>query len=229
MGTNNRKQSGLDIEALNAKMNALDQKAEKWVNREDSILAIYCQNPEAGSTEIEVFRAYILLDRAKICQARGQKDQAERYYAEYTQTARGKEIQGYLFGGHYLMQAHRYADAADVYQQLDHYLGSYGFDYNLEIIGDELIPKFNANYYAGRKDSALQVALKIAEVYDSALVMQKRSDAANLATLYDVQGKERQIVEQVSQASGFTSADTFTRNFRAKYGMTPTAYRQTKT
>jgi AraC-like DNA-binding protein len=35
-------------------------------------------------------------------------------------------------------------------------------------------------------------------------------------------------VEQVSQASGFTNADTFTRNFRAKYGMTPTAYKQTK-
>lgn len=35
-------------------------------------------------------------------------------------------------------------------------------------------------------------------------------------------------VEQVCQASGFTSADTFTRNFRAKYGMTPTAYKQTK-
>ena len=29
MGINNRKQSGLDIDALNAKMNALDQKAEK--------------------------------------------------------------------------------------------------------------------------------------------------------------------------------------------------------
>ena len=103
------------------------------------------------------------------------------------------------------MQAHRYADAADVYQQLDHYLGSYGFDYNLESIGDELIPKFNANYYAGRKDSALQVALKIAEVYDSALVMQKRSDAANLATLYDVQGKERQIVEQRAGKRLFTA------------------------
>ena len=34
-------------------------------------------------------------------------------------------------------------------------------------------------------------------------------------------------VEQVSQASGFTSADTFTRNFRTKYGMTPTTYKQT--
>jgi AraC-like DNA-binding protein len=34
-------------------------------------------------------------------------------------------------------------------------------------------------------------------------------------------------VELVSQASGFTNADTFTRNFRAKYGMTPTTYKQT--
>ena len=34
-------------------------------------------------------------------------------------------------------------------------------------------------------------------------------------------------VEQVCQASGFANADTFTRNFRAKYGMTPTAYRGT--
>ena len=34
-------------------------------------------------------------------------------------------------------------------------------------------------------------------------------------------------VEQVCQASGFTNADTFTRNFKAKFGMTPTAYRST--
>ena len=34
-------------------------------------------------------------------------------------------------------------------------------------------------------------------------------------------------VEKVCQASGFISADTFTRNFRAKFGMTPTAYRTT--
>lgn len=34
-------------------------------------------------------------------------------------------------------------------------------------------------------------------------------------------------VEQVCQASGFANADTFTRNFKTKYGMTPTAYRET--
>ena len=32
-------------------------------------------------------------------------------------------------------------------------------------------------------------------------------------------------IDQVCQASGFTNADTFTRNFKVKYGMTPTAYR----
>ena len=35
-------------------------------------------------------------------------------------------------------------------------------------------------------------------------------------------------VEQVCQASGFANSDTFTRNFKAKFGMTPTAYRMTK-
>ena len=35
-------------------------------------------------------------------------------------------------------------------------------------------------------------------------------------------------VEQVSQSSGFSNADTFTRNFRTKFGMTPTAYRSSK-
>lgn len=35
-------------------------------------------------------------------------------------------------------------------------------------------------------------------------------------------------IEQVWQESGFTNPDTFTRNFKAKYGMTPSAYKQTK-
>ena len=34
-------------------------------------------------------------------------------------------------------------------------------------------------------------------------------------------------IENVCQASGFSNADTFTRKFKAKYSMTPTAYRAT--
>ena len=41
--------------------------------------------------------------------------------------------------------------------------------------------------------------MQIAEVYDTALVRQKRSESAELATIYDTQGKERQIAEQRAQ------------------------------
>ena len=34
-------------------------------------------------------------------------------------------------------------------------------------------------------------------------------------------------IEQVCLASGFSNADTFTRNFKAKYDMTPTTYKET--
>ena len=42
----------------------------------------------------------------------------------------------------------------------------------------------------------MRVAMQIAEVYDSALVRQKRNESAELATIYDTQGKERKILEQ---------------------------------
>ena len=52
------------------------------------------------------------------------------------------------------------------------------------------------NLLAGHRDSALKVATQIAESYDSALVHQKRIDADLLSTVYDTEGKERQIAEQ---------------------------------
>jgi uncharacterized protein HemX len=47
--------------------------------------------------------------------------------------------------------------------------------------------------------------MQIAEVYDTALVRQKRSESAELATIYDTQGKERQIAEQRAGKRLFTA------------------------
>ena len=79
---------------------------------------------------------------------------------------------------------------------LDQFIKEWGYDYDLETIRQNLLPKFRANYLSGRQDSALRVAMQIAEVYDTALVRQKRSESAELATIYDTQGKERKILEQ---------------------------------
>ena len=171
-------------------------EAGVWVDRMDSLVTLYEQQPKVIEKEVKALRALVTLHRARVLQMRGQEAEAARYYAEYTQTDYGQRLEGRIDGCEYLMSARRYAEAADIYTQLDQFIRDWGYEYDLETIGHNLLPKFRANYLSGRRDSALHVAMQIAEVYDTALVRQKRSESAELATIYDTQGKERQILEQ---------------------------------
>ena len=176
-----------------------------WVDRMDSLLAVYEVQPKAIDKEVKTFRALVLLHRAQVCQMQGKEAEAAHYYAQYDSTDYGSSLEGRINGCDYLVEAHRYAEAADNYTQLDRFIKEWGYEYDLETIGNNLLPKLRSNYYAGRQDSALHVAMQIAEVYDSALVQQKQRDAAEMATIYDVQGKERQIVEQRAGKRLFTA------------------------
>lgn len=176
-----------------------------WVDRMDSLLAVYEVQPKAIDKEVKTFRALVLLHRAQVCQMQGKEAEAAHYYAQYDSTDYGSSLEGRINGCDYLVEAHRYAEAADNYTQLDRFIKEWGYEYDLETIGNNLLPKLRSNYYAGRQDSALHVAMQIAEVYDSALVQQKQRDAAELATIYDIQGKERQIVEQRAGKRLFTA------------------------
>lgn len=167
-----------------------------WVDRMDSLVTLYEQQPKVIEKEVKALRALVTLHRARVLQQRGQETEAARYYADYTQTDYGKSLEGRIDGCEYLMSARRYDEAADIYTNLDQFIRNWGYEYDLETIGHNLLPKLRANYLSGRRDSALHVAMQIAEVYDSALVRQKRSESAELATIYDTQGKERQILEQ---------------------------------
>ena len=180
-------------------------EAEKWVNREDSLLSIFKKSNVADSVEVDFYQALTMLNRARICQERGQEAEAARYYDEYMTSNYGKSAEGRISSCSYLMAARRYTEAAYNFNFLNDFMEGRALEFDLETINDELMPKLRSNYYAGRKDSALQVAMQIAEVYDSALIRQKRSDAAELATIYDTQGKERQIAEQRAGKRLFTT------------------------
>lgn len=171
-------------------------EAGVWVDRMDSLVTLYEKQPRVIEKEVKALRALVSLHRAQVLQMRGQKTEAARYYAEYAQSDYGQGLEGRINGCDYLISAQRYAEAADIYTNLDQFIREWGYDYDLETIGHNLLPKFRANYLSGRQDSALRVAMQIAEVYDTALVRQKRSESAELATIYDTQGKERKILEQ---------------------------------
>ena len=171
-------------------------EAGVWVDRMDSLVTLYEKQPRVIEKEVKALRALVSLHRAQVLQMRGQKTEAARYYAQYAQSDYGQGLEGRINGCDYLISAQRYAEAADIYTNLDQFIREWGYDYDLETIGHNLLPKFRANYLSGRQDSALRVAMQIAEVYDTALVRQKRSESAELATIYDTQGKERKILEQ---------------------------------
>ena len=154
-------------------------EAGVWVDRMDSLVTLYEKEPKVIEKEVKTLRALVFLHRARFLQMRGQSKEAGR-----------------INGCDYLMAANRYGEAADIYTNLDQFIKEWGYDYDLETIRQNLLPKFRANYLSGRQDSALRVAMQIAEVYDTALVRQKRSESAELATIYDTQGKERKILEQ---------------------------------
>ena len=180
-------------------------EAGVWVDRMDSLVTLYEQQPKPIEKEVKALRALVNLHRAQVCQMRGQESEAASYYADYAKSDYGQRLEGSIDGCEYLMSARRYSEAADIYTDLDRFIKEWGYDYDLETIGHNLLPKFRANYLSGRTDSALRVAMQIAEVYDTALVRQKRSESAELATIYDTQGKERQIAEQRAGKRLFTA------------------------
>ena len=167
-----------------------------WVDRMDSLVTLYEKEPKVIEKEVKTLRALVFLHRARFLQMRGQSKEAAYNYDQYARSDYGQGLEGRINGCDYLMAANRYGEAADIYTNLDQFIKEWGYDYDLETIRQNLLPKFRANYLSGRQDSALRVAMQIAEVYDTALVRQKRSESAELATIYDTQGKERKILEQ---------------------------------
>ena len=167
-----------------------------WVDRMDSLVTLYEKEPKVIEKEVKTLRALVFLHRARFLQMRGQTKEAAYNYDQYARSDYGQGLEGRINGCDYLMAARRYGEAADIYTNLNQFIKEWGYDYDLETIRQNLLPKFRANYLSGRQDSALRVAMQIAEVYDTALVRQKRSESAELATIYDTHGKERKILEQ---------------------------------
>ena len=102
------------------------------------------------------------------------------------------------FVAEYLLDRERFAEAADLYARIDTLLPEdHRFsEMTLDNIDVTLIPRLQANLGANRNDAALAIARVIADNYRNALDEYKESNAAELAVIYDSQGKERQIAEQ---------------------------------
>ncbi len=170
-----------------------------WIDRTEMLLDKYRQQDDARVEYFDEYQGRIYIMRAVALQGLKQPKEAAKAYQEsaayqaFLKTDYSKTGAGRINANDYLIAAHRYNDAADNYRNLDNLLNQTGIELSLDNIQLYLLPKFRANLEAGRRDSAYNIAANILGLLDSAIIAQKNSSTAELATIYDTQGKEAEI------------------------------------
>ena len=177
-------------------------KALHWTEVFDSLMQVRSTGgPDNRDDLKDQYLGRADLYRMLTFQGLGMTREAAVVYHRLTDTKFGKSDEGLIGLASYLMAAGRYSEAADNFTHLDQLVRMRGMELTLDNISVYLLPKFKANVEAGRRDSALAVGLRLCDVLDSALVLAKRSDAAELATIYDTQQKENTIAWQRADMS----------------------------
>ena len=97
--------------------------------------------------------------------------------------------------GQFLLDGHHWQEAIGMFQRLD----SVAYDLSqlsLDDVNQILVPQYKAWRGLGDSPKALAMADSICGTLDSAIVRWRNSDAMELATIYDTQGKEAQIAQK---------------------------------
>ena len=181
--------------------NMPDEKL-KYTEYCNSMLTWYRQQPDHDSLFADWIYGEISISRAEVMAEKHQMEEAAKAYEQFLQTSYGQHESGKLASCSYLSYIGRYDEAADIMQDYDRIASENETTMpELEVINNDLFAKFRYNYRAGRKDSALAVAVRIDSLIDPAIRKQKRSDAAELATIYETQKKDAEIAKQQAELS----------------------------
>ena len=167
-----------------------------WIDRTEMLLDKYRQKPDARVEYFDEYQGRIEIMRAVAMQGLNKPEEAEKAYQAFLKTEYSKTGPGQINANDYLMAAHRYQEAADNYRVLDETMAQWGMEPSLDNIQLYILPKYHANAEAGRRDSARVMGERILALLDSAIIGQKNSATAELATIYDTQGKEAEIAQQ---------------------------------
>ena len=176
-------------------------EALEWIDHLDSMLQECRQLPGVRESYVDKQWARICLYRASALEGLGKKAEAAKAYQAALKTQYAKTGDGKVEASSYLMTAHRWNEAADNLQVLAAQLATYDFRMTQETIHTYLLPKYFANVKANRLDSAIAAGTWICQALASAIVWQKHDDAGELATIYETQQKENELMEQRSNLS----------------------------
>ncbi len=174
--------------------------AMRWSLCVDSLIQVYCQQPQADSAQADKQYARMCNNRSRIVLAKGNRQEALKWYERYQHT-KSYQDGSQRFPGEFQLEAGLYSEAVKSYADIENEIRRRVDRPSLDIIQQYVFPKFRANAGAGNKDSAIAVGLRIMTALDSAIAWQKQDEAAELSAIYETQEKDLQIVEQQTSLS----------------------------
>ena len=175
------------------------QDALKWTGHFGELLSEYEQRPEAGKDYIDKQLARFHIYQAQAYEGLEKPEDANKAYEAFLTTQFSKTAEGRILANDYLVAAQRWDEAADNYRSLDAHLGNLqGGGYTIDNIKNLVLPKYQANLLAGRRDSALAVSRVICDSLPTAFGLADRLDAEEQAVVVK---KVEELGESAAKAS----------------------------
>lgn len=167
-----------------------------WTERFDNLLQLYREQPRADEDFMDRQSGRLYFYKSTALEGLGRTEEAREAYQQASKTRYAQTPDGLVESTAYLTAAERWSEAADKYSVLSEQMRRYEFPQTLDNIRTYVLPKYKANYMAHRRDSAIAISALICDELESAIAMETRETAAELATIYDTQKKETQLAEQ---------------------------------
>lgn len=175
------------------------QEALKWTGHFGELLSEYEQRPEAGKDYLDKQLARFHIYQAQAYEGLEKPEDANKAYEAFLTTQFSKTAEGRILANDYLVAAQRWDEAADNYRSLDAHLGNQqGGGYTIDNIKNLVLPKYQANLLAGRRDSALAVSRVICDSLPIAFGLADRLDAEEQAVVVK---KVEELGESEAKAS----------------------------
>ena len=159
------------------------QEALTWTTRFGQILSEYEQRPDADADFIDRQLARYDIYQALALLGLGQTEEAAKAYEKFQSTRYSNTPKGRIDANDYLTAANRWDEAAEHYRSLDAMMGETPQNYSLENIENLVLKKYRTNLQAGRRDSAIQVALSISNALGQAIVKSKKIENEEQAVI----------------------------------------------
>ena len=159
------------------------QEALVWTTRFGQLLSEYEQRPDADANFIDRQLARYDIYQAMALQGLGKSEEAADIYDKFLTTQYSRTPKGRIDANDYLTTANRWQEAADNYSSLDAMMGETPQNYSLENIETLVLKKYHTELQAGRRDSAIQVAMNISNALGQAIAKAKKIEKEDQAVV----------------------------------------------